>query len=953
MKLFTLLIKKLKHYYLKLNLSGSIRKKLFLSSVLLMTAVVITFSILSYRVIANIFVRRQVDYYKNSLKLSTEYFNNNFADIEGGIKKLYNSAIINKYLSQPVTNTDFVQINNSLTEINSELNKVFLPQNNINEIILLGSNDMSYVFGMGKQGWYVGDDFNFNRFCKNNPILSNDKNEGIPLYYKYNKRSSDSSISEDNINNQISSNITYFRKLRNANNAVTGMIIITFKSTIITDLFSDFGQGSNLYLLDSDSTEILSNSSSGSKLKYHKFGQASQDIFYSFENKSGMNNLLTYYTLLPSNLQIVIKTPISKVYPNTKKILTNLFLYGVLCIIAVVIASYFLSKKISVPLSNLANTITKNIPKKPEELKPEHLFPLQNYGLRTKLIAYFSITVIVPIIIFSSSLIYNYYDLYYNKVTGLTVSTVTQVKKYIDYNFNNYNFITSQFVYNDTFQSSWPESDNSRMSESQSSTIRDMFSDIKRSSSEFFSVNLYNVKGNNIYSDIYLDTFPISNIMPNFTNIMNNSIGELKFLGVQKNYYKKSVLVFARKISSPKYINRPTIGYAVFFIEQNYLDNIYQILGSDISNDIVLMDNDSNIITSKNTEAIVSLIHSDSYVSKAAKGNQYFTLSSGNQVYVIVQNGSEYFMYKVACIIPINEIRSMILPLLWYVLYILLAYSFVILLISSILSSSIVKPLKKLLNLMKKGNFDELMSYKGKDEIAILSQQFNKLILENYQSKLRESQLLYLEKEIVLASLQQQINPHFLYNTLEIIKWMAYKKGAEDICNMVTALGNFFRGSISTGNELITFLEEIEHLKSYIYIHEIRCRGRSEIILDIEEELNSCKTVKLILQPLVENSIKHGIDNIRHKGIVTVRGYIEDNKVNIEISDNGVGMSTEQLKSLMNTLEHEPSDVRKKGIGLSNVYKRIKLNFNEQALFLIDSKENVGTSIKISFPKIK
>ncbi|MBU3110073.1 histidine kinase [Clostridium lacusfryxellense] len=201
--------------------------------------------------------------------------------------------------------------------------------------------------------------------------------------------------------------------------------------------------------------------------------------------------------------------------------------------------------------------------------------------------------------------------------------------------------------------------------------------------------------------------------------------------------------------------------------------------------------------------------------------------------------------------------------------------------------------------------------------------------------------------------LQQQINPHFLYNTLDIIKWMAYKKGAEDICGMITALGNFFRGSVSTGTELITFAEEIEHLKSYIYIHEIRCRGRSEILLEIDAELKNCKTVKLILQPIVENSIKHGIDNIRHKGIITVQGRIVDGSVNIEISDNGIGMSQEKLKLLMQNLEKDTFDSSRKSIGLSNVYRRIKLCFKDEATFLIDSRENVGTSVKISFPVVK
>jgi two-component system, sensor histidine kinase YesM len=257
------------------------------------------------------------------------------------------------------------------------------------------------------------------------------------------------------------------------------------------------------------------------------------------------------------------------------------------------------------------------------------------------------------------------------------------------------------------------------------------------------------------------------------------------------------------------------------------------------------------------------------------------------------------------------------------------------------------------------GNFDVTMEYKGKDEIGILSAYFNNmvkklkdLINENYQSKIRENELLFLEKEAQLNALQQQINPHFLYNTLESIKWMAYMNGAKEASDMATALGKFFKGSITKGNDWVTLEEEIEHLKNYIYIQQLRYQDKFIISWDIDEEIKYYKTIKLILQPILENAIVHGIEDMKTGGIITIKGYMAEKSVCFEITDNGRGMSIRELTELKSRFLSDLSGSKQGSIGISNVFKRLKLYFGENSSFVIESEEGKGTTVKFRIPAI-
>jgi len=479
-------------------------------------------------------------------------------------------------------------------------------------------------------------------------------------------------------------------------------------------------------------------------------------------------------------------------------------------------------------------------------------------------------------------------------------------------------------------------------------------------------MNLYNKKGENIYTSEHQNNDNISSDSKDYFDKIDKSANKFTLIETDKEFNMNPVLIFSRTIRSTKSDNFGNIeGYLNCSIDKDSFYNLLQKIrprGTEYT--FFLLDAQGNPIVEDSGSYNTQTIELKNYLNEILNSiNGFFTKKTASEESLIFYDTVSLEGLKIIGVVPSKEIRSKLYPLILYGVFFLLAYSLIILLVSSLISASITRPLKKLKNKMdevNKGNFEVTMEYKGKDEIAILSRQFNNmiqrlnvLIYENYQSKLRESESLALQTEAQLNALQQQINPHFLYNTLEAIKWIAYEHGIMQICDMTTALGKFFRGSISKGVDFITFDQEIEHLKNYLYIQKIRYQEKLDIRLEIEETVKKCKTVRLILQPLVENAINHGIDSLESGGVIIIRGYIKENLVYFEIEDNGIGISPEKLDRIKENMMDVEGKSDQTGIGLRNVYKRLKLRLGEKCVFDIESQEGKGTIMKFSMPIIE
>lgn len=219
-------------------------------------------------------------------------------------------------------------------------------------------------------------------------------------------------------------------------------------------------------------------------------------------------------------------------------------------------------------------------------------------------------------------------------------------------------------------------------------------------------------------------------------------------------------------------------------------------------------------------------------------------------------------------------------------------------------------------------------------------------------------QLRLIRKRVEVLALQSQINPHFLYNTLDSIRSRALLDGHREIASMTEILSKFFRYCISHDEGLVKIQEELNHIQSYYFIQKYRFEERLEMKIEIEdEEISQCYIPKMTLQPLVENAMIHGLERVNRKGIVTIRIYRTEKRIIIVISDNGAGMSPEQLIKLNQRMDHQLYDAGKKrgnhnGIALTNVNSRIRITFGESFGIHYRSIVDGGTDAQIVIPVI-
>ena len=214
------------------------------------------------------------------------------------------------------------------------------------------------------------------------------------------------------------------------------------------------------------------------------------------------------------------------------------------------------------------------------------------------------------------------------------------------------------------------------------------------------------------------------------------------------------------------------------------------------------------------------------------------------------------------------------------------------------------------------------------------------------QIELNRQEQIHL-RETELSLIQAQINPHFLYNTLDAIVWLIESGKNDQAEQMVTSLSQYFRSFLSDGKEIVTIEEETNHIRSYLEIQQVRYRDIMEYEIDVDPSINGCKLPKLTLQPLVENAIYHGLKPKRGKGVITVTGNPEGDKILLTVKDTGAGMNEEQLQSLKTKIRNEDTT----SFGLVAAYKRLKLLYGDGFDFDVTSKDGEGTSIILSIPR--
>lgn len=261
------------------------------------------------------------------------------------------------------------------------------------------------------------------------------------------------------------------------------------------------------------------------------------------------------------------------------------------------------------------------------------------------------------------------------------------------------------------------------------------------------------------------------------------------------------------------------------------------------------------------------------------------------------------------------------------------------------------RSVKKIVNAMNeanRGNLESKVDVEGNDEFAQISRHFNDMLAEIKKAGQQERESLVREKNAEIRSLEAQINPHFLYNTLDTINWQAIEAGQLPISQMITKLAQLLRYSIHNSNEIVTIKTELEFLKKYIYLQQQRFEYSFNCTIDLDEQAGEFRIHKLLIQPLVENTILHGFSGFEGTGEIHIGiQWLEPDNIEILVKDNGIGMSREQTDAL-NHYDYQKDGIETR-IGVRNVITRIKLYYGERGkiVFVSDSE---GTAVRILIP---
>lgn len=424
---------------------------------------------------------------------------------------------------------------------------------------------------------------------------------------------------------------------------------------------------------------------------------------------------------------------------------------------------------------------------------------------------------------------------------------------------------------------------------------------------------------------------------------------------IHGNTFQELSLVRRIGIVSNKYT-----AYLVIHLDNNYLRN--RIKQSD--NQIAISVDDTTLFYSSDT----SLLLTQMIVPDDFDGSFYkYTGPVSMQNQDVLTNIVTFRPYKTDNLFFIqtcntSAYHSINQMLILYTIIIMIAIIVPCLLVHWFSSyfSARVTALKSAMHQTRLGDYNILDQFKGDDELSATFDDLKatvELIHEKeacfYQAQIKEQQLVNRQQQMEFEMLASQINPHFLYNTLETIRMQALTKGNRDVATSIKLLGKSMHYVLeNTGTSSNTLTKELEYIRTYLAIQQLRFGDRVNAVFEIEETLDtdSCKILPLLLQPIVENAIIHGLENINEHGSIQIAVHTQDENLYITITDNGIGMDAASLEMLnQRILKRDPNDTR--SIGLYNINQRIKLFYGTDYSMKIISNMEQGTSVTLKLPR--
>jgi two-component system sensor histidine kinase YesM len=458
-----------------------------------------------------------------------------------------------------------------------------------------------------------------------------------------------------------------------------------------------------------------------------------------------------------------------------------------------------------------------------------------------------------------------------------------------------------------------------------------------------------------------------------FSSSFYNAVINYEYPFKSSSWYQKAIeangrVVFTGEENNARIVNRPQSAFSVvraikiyngpvlgvIIIDVNFtgLENIFANVNLGQGSNIVVLDKNKGIVYSKNNLYLDNL----SKIETSVKTSQTIKTTNDNLVvHQMHSTNTGWTIVGMVSEVAINKEKNIVYRT------ILMASAIIclaIVVVSILLSATITKPLTTLRQLMRKveyGDFNvSYQSLSGNVEISLVGRAFNKMNKKIDELINQVLEIRFKQKEAEINNLKLQIRPHFLFNNLEAIRALAEIGDRKQIVEITSALGGMLRYSLNKQNTTVRISEEITQIKNYLKIEQIRSGDNLHVEYSLDENLLNCYTIPILLQPVVENCILHGFDQILGAKKVNISVRLIDDDILIEIQDNGVGMTADNLTKLNAYLTDEISELQfgNFGIGLKNLNSRIQLEYGTSYGLSIVSEYGKGMLVQIHIPRI-
>jgi len=588
-------------------------------------------------------------------------------------------------------------------------------------------------------------------------------------------------------------------------------------------------------------------------------------------------------------------------------------------------------------------------------------------SIQSKMIISFSFLIVITLMVIGIVAVYKYSRTMEKNTSEYTYQIIDQVIKNVDYYVKEMESISTIANYNYYIQkhlkSSRPAYDVERLRDA--NKIADLLKDIVSIREDIVSIFIFGNNGSLLGNNADKVNKDYNFLRQKWYKDALDGKGKSVIVKPHKQSYvtnsNKLVISLSRSINS--FDSKEQVGVILIDLNLKVLDDICRNVKLGKSGYVFIVDSDGNVVYHPD-DSYMYRAWDEMYIRDVFKTDDTFipdVLESNEGSFIKrINSEQKQITYKkfnginwtVVGVTPYNEMMYDINKIRSFIIIIGLLCLFCSFIVSVFISSMISKPITRLELLMEqaeKGNLDVSLDFESKDEIGKLSKRFNNMInkIKALMSQVVKEQ--EDKRKTELKALQAQINPHFLYNTLDSIIWMA-EVNKDEVVVMADALAKLFRLSLSRGEDLILIEHEIEHVRNYLIIQSMRYSNKFDYVIDVYEDILKHKTLKLILQPLVENSIYHGIKNKRQKGLIIIRGSKTQDKILLQVMDDGIGMEQSLCEQIFEL--HGSSRGRKgfNGVGVKNVNERIKLYYGDEYGLEYVSQPGVGTVVQIWLP---